>query len=1027
MSYITWITAGGNLGTVPENKFYEKGIEATDSGGAQVYYRFLSGELPPGLQVLIDGSIQGLPEIPATGGADSNYTFRFTVRASTAAGAVADRSFSITVASLNPPVLVNEAGKIASIFDGTYYEYKFEATDTANSVLTFSVANGVIPPGLTLNPDGTLSGFPDLLAIQSSPELTGFDASRHDRYGYDFKTLTTSTTQTYSFGIRVTDGLYADVRQYKLQVLSKIGYTADTNLITADDTYLKVSYDNNYKPVLTVPAGDIGTIREGDNFNFQFTAFEPMGDAVGFALTTSQLVAFDQDGSDGVDELGDPLPGPGVSGSGFDTTDFDQSLQELAHGLSLHEKSGWLTGTAPSQVEPTKTYTFKVTPYNIDKPGVFGESKSYYLTVLGSEYNEIGWITDTDLGYIDEGKPCTVQIEAADLKGQGIEYSFEGGALEELPQGIKLTTNGLLIGRPSFRRFSVDADTTIITVQDTTGIAVGMDVTGPGVGSGAKVKAITGPNTLTVGPAVISAAGSALTFSDADNSIVAITTLPNQTTTITDGGLTTFDNVRDFTVRATTADRKSSGVKTFKLRLTGYSLSPYENVYLKALPNLTQRNYFYTIINDESVFPEDLIYRPADPWYGKTKDIRMLLLPGVAPSRLSQYQAAIVHNHYDKNIRFGAIKTARAVDEFFNTKYEVVYVEMIDNKTDQGRTVREEQVDLSAFVNNYFNDSSAYRYLYPNSFNHMSNKIGGTLGFSNRGALPDWMTSPQTDGRVLGFVPAMVLAYTKPGGANTIKYRLETSGYQLNNIAFTADRYQLDNSLSQYYDTDNNRYIASTETTFDVVAGVGHTVAAVNYAVHVAFDKINNRTIDYINNNGGLDGAYNFKDGETLVFFKQENIENPKRRYDGWVDYNDFYAEQGFSSEGLDTYTIIPGYLEKQMKLSDVDQRGGVWKINLDPVKRLIQLEFVQEILVSQRVRVASGASHSNTVIMRNPVVQPGETVPGWVSATKPEMLSGKRTTFDGNGTKFLNFRDVYSDPESGDKYVKFPQRGVFV
>ena len=35
MSYITWITAGGNLGTVPENKFYEKGIEATDSGGAQ--------------------------------------------------------------------------------------------------------------------------------------------------------------------------------------------------------------------------------------------------------------------------------------------------------------------------------------------------------------------------------------------------------------------------------------------------------------------------------------------------------------------------------------------------------------------------------------------------------------------------------------------------------------------------------------------------------------------------------------------------------------------------------------------------------------------------------------------------------------------------------------------------------------------------------------------------------------------------------------------------------------------------------
>ena len=1025
MSYITWITKGGNLGTIPENVFYEKGVEAVDSGGATVLYRHLSGTLPPGLQILSTGTIQGIPQATATNAKDDSYTYTFAVRASNADGDVSDRSFSVTISGLVAPVLVNTPGKINTIFDGTYYQYTFTATDTESSVLTYSVANGVIPPGLTLNTNGTLSGFPDLIAEYSSPELTGYDASRLDRYMYDFKRLTTATTQTYKFGIRVSDGINSDVKQYSLQVVSKVGYTADTDLITSDDTYLTADGDNNYKPVMLTPAGSIGLIREQDHFNFQFTAFEPQGDAVGFALTTSQLVAFDQDGEVAVDGFGNLY---GVSGAGFDTTGFDQDEQQLATGLSLNELSGWLSGSAPAQVEPTRVYKFKVTPYNIDRPGVFGETVQYSLTVLGEEFNEVTWLTDVDLGVINEGQPCTVQIEAESTLGHDIEYSFEYETLKELPQGVKLTTDGYLVGRPTFRRFSVDAETSIITVADTTGIAVGMGVTGPGVGSGATVDEVIDENQLMITPAIISAAGTALTFSDNDSSVVAITTFPSKTTGISDGGVTTYDLVKDFTVRASTADKTSSGTRVFRIKLSGYNLAPYENVYLKALPELAQRNYFYTIMNNESIFPEELIYRPSDPWFGKTKNMRMLLLPGIAPNTLSQYQAAITTNHYDKKIRFGAIKTARAVDEFFNTKYEVVYVDMIDNKVDQGRSVRQEQVDLNQFVTNYFNDNNAFRYLYPNSFGHMQNKVGGTLGYSNRGALPDWMTSPQEDGRVIGFVPSMVLAYTKPGGAKTIKYRLETSGYQLNNIAFTADRYQVDNSLSQHYDTENNRFISSVETTFDIVPKAGNIVAAVNYAVHTAFDKINNRTVEFIQRNGGIDGALNFRDGEILVFYQLENYDYPRRRHDGWVDYNDFFAEEGFSAEPLDNYTIVPGYLEKQMGLSEFDQRGGVWQINIDPTRNnLVTLEFVKEVLPSQRVRVASGASHSNTVIMRDPVVKSGETVPGWTVATKAAELTGTRTTFDGNGTKFISYRDEYADPEIGDKYLKFPQRGVFV
>ena len=55
MSYITWSTKAGSLGTVAENEFFEKSILARDSGGAQVNYRFLSGTLPPGVQIVSTG------------------------------------------------------------------------------------------------------------------------------------------------------------------------------------------------------------------------------------------------------------------------------------------------------------------------------------------------------------------------------------------------------------------------------------------------------------------------------------------------------------------------------------------------------------------------------------------------------------------------------------------------------------------------------------------------------------------------------------------------------------------------------------------------------------------------------------------------------------------------------------------------------------------------------------------------------------------------------------------------------------
>ena len=100
--------------------------------------------------------------------------------------------------------------------------------------------------------------------------------------------------------------------------------------------------------------------------------------------------------------------------------------------------------------------------------------------------------------------------------------------------------------------------------------------------------------------------------------------------------------------------------------------------------------------------------------------------------------------------------------------------------------------------------------LYPNSLPNMRSRVGQNLGqeFDFR-LLPEWMTSQQANGSTLGYTPAWVIAYCKPGTADTIKNNIETlwldplgKPYTLNQINFELDRITVDKSLT--YDYDNN-------------------------------------------------------------------------------------------------------------------------------------------------------------------------------------------------------------------------------
>jgi hypothetical protein len=411
-------------------------------------------------------------------------------------------------------------------------------------------------------------------------------------------------------------------------------------------------------------------------------------------------------------------------------------------------------------------------------------------------------------------------------------------------------------------------------------------------------------------------------------------------------------------------------------------------------------------VQDQSVFPPELIYRSNDPWFGVAQSVKMLFLPGLNTSEASTYISAMQTNHFSKRLLFGDVKSAVAkqdgvydvienntgnvvgtyniyTDVFVPTnfdlgfvvqsgipsgctvgdqhiKYEVVYIDIKDENSNLLGQGPANSINLSSVIQNYYFDSQGNSYFIanPNAFSNMDSAVLTNIGYANKGALPDWMTSIQPNGIQLGFIRAVVLAYVQPGMGETIAWRLKQRGYNLNELNFTVDRYLLDNIYSTNYDIAANAFITSTQTTFDrypPVPSVFNTIASVDYAVDLEFDNINERAISAINDLGGLDGVTTFVDGQTLIFYKQEyplsfTITNNYNQ--GWTDslspWDGFGGTKWDDDKdtptttddlGWDSATYIPGYIEWNSSkntvgpidlYSTVNQRISIWRINID-------------------------------------------------------------------------------------------------
>jgi len=129
------------------------GFSFSASGGSPPFtWAITSGTLPGGLTLASDGTLAGTPT--------SVGSFAFTVTATDSAQTpgTGAQPFSVTI-NTPDPLLISPGQTPPAGVHGTPYGFQFTATG-GFLPLRWTVTAGTLPPGLTLNPDGTLNGTP---------------------------------------------------------------------------------------------------------------------------------------------------------------------------------------------------------------------------------------------------------------------------------------------------------------------------------------------------------------------------------------------------------------------------------------------------------------------------------------------------------------------------------------------------------------------------------------------------------------------------------------------------------------------------------------------------------------------------------------------------------------------------------------------------------------------------------------------------------------------------------------------------
>lgn len=830
MSQPQWLTPSGSLGTIPEGVFYSIPVQAV-ADGEDVYFKVIAGTLPDGVQINSNGTIEGVPKnivrvqgVPREVSVD--VTSKFAVRAYTIKiinGAIVtdrinDRTFSLTVTGQDVPEFVTPAGNIGTFYDGSTVDLRILFTDRdPEDTITIGVISGELPPGLVLDPrTGEITGVIAPLIGPPDTAVAGYDASQFSQYPFDFATR--SASKNYQFTVEITDGKASNLRTFEIYVYSKDSMSADTDDFTADNTFITADVVPTRTPVLLTPPGFLGRARADNFYAFKFNGIDFDGDPIEYSVTVGAGVGFDAPGTV-YDETG---------------IGFDRGAFSLPPGLTINIDTGWFYGYIPDQGATEQTYRFAVRVLKKDNPSIISDYYYFTITIVGNIDAEVTWLTDPDLGTIDNGAISTLSIRAQNRAGRSLQYRLLSGSDSRLPQGLTLQTSGNITGRVSFDTFCLDGGSTTFdvnirsqTIQSPTTFDLEFNFTVNAYAAeteqiGYQVESITVINQgsgytsqpiVTIGAppdtlgAIQATAGVATIVG---GKIVAIAVgnpgrgyLSPPSVTITGGGGSGATAVSS-TIEATISNAVSV-FRRFKLTVDRRFEEPYETLYVKCMPPDNDRALIDSLVQNRDIIPVSVTYRDDDPNFGVASNVVYQHAFGMAVGSLDDYAASLDINHYWKSLVLGEIKSARALDANGEVLYEVIYSQVVDDLiNNDGQSVGKSVKTAYPVIGP--DGSTLIDTVYPNSLVNMRDQVIDVIGQVSP-ALPLWMTSKQSDGRVLGFTPAWVICYTIPGESGRVLYNIKNNWNQdLNSIDFKVDRYEIDRSQTWQWDSTTDEW-----------------------------------------------------------------------------------------------------------------------------------------------------------------------------------------------------------------------------
>jgi hypothetical protein len=1063
-------TPAGSLGVFYDGDELNIQIGYTDTDPADtVVVRLVAGELPGGITVSPDGLISGYirpaPNVDETPGYDltaiytlpydflvsaisKNYQFTLEVtdgrssnlrtfyffvfdRATMTADNSVDTADSTEITADETPerapfIVNSNITDLGTVRGDNYYAHQFIGRDYDTLNLRYAIAvneGGGFPPGLVLDPQsGWYYGYiPDqgITQIDYSFNIWAFQAD-YTNPAITVIEAAAGTNQLTAKGVGSVDAgqplIFADAFG---GLTAGIIYYVDT-IVDQDEAADEI--------VFTLTTGtltnEVGQVQAS-------LVIECVATSAG----TNRITCLSTTGLG----VGQPIQFTGTAFGGVSS-----AANQIYYIKQVVNATQFTIATSPTATSTVQLITGAGSM--VANFIVASRPYPYTITISGAIDAEVVWLTDADLGVLENGDTSVLRIEAENRGGRTLTYRLKDGAFNELPQGLTLLPSGEIAGRVSFNTFAIDLGSTVIDggtttwdssftftvnayAQDTGQILYKVDsveIVDGGIG----YSSVTPPIiefSIPVGATATQALAGNVTVSGGAITAVNINdsgggySAPAEISIVEGYGGTGAELTA---VMVPTGIRDVVSVfKTFTVRVFRAYNKPYQNLIVQAMPPQNDRLLIDSLLNNQNIFVPEFLYRPDDPNFGKATKVNYDHAFGLDPDLIERYVESLYENHYWKNLVLGQIETAQALDSNGNVLYEVVYSRIIDNLINNSGESVNKIVNLPYTINTAVTGGEV-RQVYPNSLVNMRDQVIDVVGqISTR--LPTWMTSKQANGRVLGFTPAWVLCYTNPGRSQQIAYYIQTQfGEQLNRVDFKVDRYILDRELSRNWDTVTQQWTPEPNlTTFDRFNTAGYNfIGQVSIATDLAYADVNQRTLDYINALGGLDGEIDNIDGNTLIFVKQEAYNGPPGSSypttdDAWQDYLFPYDSNGYDNEDFDEAVLIPDGDGSSLNL-----RMYIYTISIDPLNGQVTLTPTTATEANDYVQIIRGSFYRSAELYHASAPGEGLTEISWLPLV---TVVTEETTFDMSSVAFEDPVDMYDPTDAYDKYLVFPKTNI--